>query len=72
MDDSLPPGFRRPRVLQLAYCCGPHSGSEEGLGWNISTEVARHCDTWVICEERKFAPKIMKYLGEHGPIQGTS
>lgn len=72
MDNLPPPGFRRPRVLQLAYCCGPELGSEEGLGWNIATEVARRCDTWVICEERNYAPTIMKYLSEHGPIQGLT
>ena len=62
--------YRRPRVLQLAYCCDPYRGSEEGVGWNVAFEVAKHCDTWVICEEMKYAKSIRKFETEHGPIPG--
>ncbi len=60
----------RPKVLQIAYCCSPFHGSEEGLGWNVARETARHCDTWVLTEEKKFGPSIRRYLDEQGPVPG--
>lgn len=60
----------RPRVLMLAYCCSPYHGSEEGLGWNVATEVAKVCDVTVITEQHKFGPSIRRYLDEQGPIPG--
>jgi glycosyltransferase involved in cell wall biosynthesis len=60
----------RARALLLAYCCSPYHGSEDGAGWNRALGAARYCDTWVICEEKKFAPSIRRYLSEHGPLPG--
>ena len=30
------------RILLSAFSCGPHRGSEEGVGWNWAIEAARH------------------------------
>ena len=29
------------RILLSAFSCGPHRGSEEGVGWNWAIEAAR-------------------------------
>ena len=29
------------RILMSAFSCGPHRGSEEGVGWNWAVETAR-------------------------------
>ena len=29
------------RILLSAFSCGPHRGSEEGVGWNWAVETAR-------------------------------
>jgi glycosyltransferase involved in cell wall biosynthesis len=63
-------GSRRPRVLQVAYACGPGRGSEPGTGWNRAVEAARSFDVWVICEGGEFAGPIRRYLEAHGPIPG--
>ncbi|MBD0389581.1 MAG: glycosyltransferase family 4 protein [Nostoc sp. C3-bin3] len=36
------------KVLLSAYACEPHRGSEEGVGWNIVTQVARQQEVWVL------------------------
>ncbi len=61
---------RRPRLLMMAYCCSPYHGSEPGVGWNFAVQAARHCDTWVICEQHKFMPHIRRYLDAHGEVPG--
>lgn len=58
----------RLRVLIVTYACSPYRGSEPGAGWHRARECAKHCDTWVVCEEREFKPDIERYLQEHGPI----
>ncbi len=40
------------------------------MGWNRAVQSARFCDTWVICEERDFAPDIARYIEQHGAIAG--
>jgi len=35
-------------VLMSAYACEPGRGSEEGVGWNLAKEMARHHQVWVI------------------------
>jgi glycosyltransferase involved in cell wall biosynthesis len=57
-------------VLLLAYACSPEHGSEPGVGWNRAVESARHCDTWVLCEEHRYGPPVRRYLDRHGPIPG--
>jgi glycosyltransferase involved in cell wall biosynthesis len=63
---------RRPRALLLAYCCSPYHGSEPGMGWSFAQHAARYCDTWVLCEGRKFGPHIRRYLAEHGAVPGLN
>jgi glycosyltransferase involved in cell wall biosynthesis len=36
------------KVLLSAYACEPHRGSEEGVGWNIVTQVAKQHDVCVL------------------------
>lgn len=38
----------RHRVLVLAYACEPGKGSEQGVGWNWSQQLARFADVVVI------------------------
>lgn len=50
-DDSLrpsPDAHRRLRVLISAFSCRPGFGSEPGVGWNISREMAECHDVWVL------------------------
>lgn len=63
---------RRPRILQLSYACSPVRGSEAGVGWQRAVHSARHCDTWVICEEHEFAGEVREYLNCHGEIPGLT
>jgi len=39
---------RRLKVLISAYACEPGKGSEPGVGWNFSKEMATHHDVWVL------------------------
>ncbi len=39
---------RRLKVLVSAYACQPRSGSEPGVGWNLTQELARRHDVWVV------------------------
>jgi glycosyltransferase involved in cell wall biosynthesis len=51
----------RLRVLMVAYFCLPDKGSEEGVGWNVPCEMARHHEIWVItCEDNR--PAIEREL----------
>jgi glycosyltransferase involved in cell wall biosynthesis len=36
------------KVLISAYSCEPGKGSERGVGWNVASEVAKHCEVWVL------------------------
>jgi glycosyltransferase involved in cell wall biosynthesis len=36
------------RVLVAAYACEPGRGSEQGAGWNLVTQLARHHEVWVV------------------------
>ncbi len=60
----------RPRLLLLAFDCNPEQGSESAVGWNRVVQAAKHCDTWVICDERFSGPPVRRYLESHGPIAG--
>lgn len=40
--------MRRLRVLISAYACEPGQGSEPGVGWNVSREMAKYHDVWVL------------------------
>jgi glycosyltransferase involved in cell wall biosynthesis len=41
----------RLRILISAYGCGPGRGSEPGVGWNWSRQIARFHDVWVLTPE---------------------
>jgi glycosyltransferase involved in cell wall biosynthesis len=44
----------RLKVLVVAYFCAPAKGSEEGVGWRVPFEMARHHDIWAItCEDNR-------------------
>lgn len=36
------------KILLSAYACEPHKGSELGLGWNWTKQIARFHNVWVI------------------------
>ena len=38
----------RKKILVSAYACGPGRGSEPGIGWNATREIARRHDVWLI------------------------
>lgn len=38
------------KVLINAYTCCPNMGSEQGMGWNFITYLAKHCELYVISE----------------------
>lgn len=38
------------KVLINAYAICPNYGSEQGMGWNYVTNIAKHCDCYVITE----------------------
>lgn len=63
---------RRPKVLLVAYACRPGAGSEAGVGWNRALETARHCDTWVICEQQWSEAPIRAHLEAEGPVRGLT
>jgi hypothetical protein len=48
---------------------GAGLASRPGVGWNRALQSARFCDTWVICEGRRFAD-IDAYVKKHGRIAG--
>lgn len=37
-----------PRIVISAYACEPGKGSEPGVGWNLSQQVAEEYEVWVI------------------------
>ena len=38
----------RLKVLVSAFYCEPGKGSEEGVGWNMAREIARHHEVWTL------------------------
>lgn len=38
------------KVLINAYACCPNFGSEQGMAWNFITNIAEHCECYVITE----------------------
>jgi glycosyltransferase involved in cell wall biosynthesis len=68
MEKSL--SNRRRRVLLVAYACSPDRGSEPGIGWHWSKEMAKYFDVWVLCEKHEFENDIKKYFAYNGEIRG--
>lgn len=66
---SLPPSSRverqRLKVLLCCYACEPNSGSEQGLGWNVASRIARYHDVHVLVEEEKFRSPIERFAAAH-------
>jgi glycosyltransferase involved in cell wall biosynthesis len=57
-------GAPRMKVLISAYACGPHRGSEPGVGWNWVLETAREHDVWVVTS-RESEAAIAEYVAAH-------
>ena len=49
------------KVVIAAYACSPSWGSEQGIGWNWSIEIAKFCEVFVITEG-EFRDEIEKAL----------
>ncbi len=45
------------KVLVNAYACSPNMGSEPGMAWNWCSNLAKHCELFIITEE-EFRDKI--------------
>ncbi len=64
---AAPGEGRRLKVLISAYSCGPHRGSEPGVGWNWVLETARAHDVWVVTS-REFEGAIAEYVAAHPAV----
>ena len=42
------PKNEKLRVLISAYACEPNKGSEPGIGWNMTKQIARYHEVWII------------------------
>ena len=51
------------KVLVNAYACNPNWGSEQGIGWHWSTELAKYCQVIVITEG-EFKENIERALAD--------
>lgn len=49
------------KVLVNAYACSPNMGSEPGMAWNWSVNLAKHCELFIITEG-EFRERIDKAL----------
>lgn len=38
-------------ILISAYACEPHKGSEPAVGWNLSKQISRYHNVWIITRE---------------------
>jgi len=59
---------RRLKVLISAYACEPGKGSEPGVGWNLSKEMADHHDVWVLTRSNN--RKVIEAELETHPVDG--
>jgi len=62
--------LERLRVLVSAYACEPERGSEPGVGWHMTTAIARRHDVWLVTR-RNNVPAIQKAL-EEDPVPGLT
>lgn len=63
--DASHTGQHRMKVLLCCYACEPDSGSEQGLGWNVASRIARYHDVHVLVEEDKFRGPIEAFSAAH-------
>ena len=54
-------------ILATAYAVNPYKGSEDGTGWNLVGQIARHNKVIVVTRENN-RPFIEKYLNEHTEV----
>lgn len=54
----------KPKVLITAYAVNPYKGSEDGTGWNIIFQIAKHNKVIAITRENN-QPAIDKYFKEN-------
>lgn len=66
MESSPRPALSKLRLLISAYGCSPGRGSEPGVGWNWSVELARVHEVWVLTPERERSA-IETYSGDDLP-----
>lgn len=59
---------KRLRVLISAYACEPGKGSEPGVGWNFSKEMAKHHDVWVLTRSNN--RKVIDGELTENPVEG--
>ncbi|HEX8912115.1 MAG TPA: glycosyltransferase family 4 protein [Humisphaera sp.] len=76
--DPAPPG-RRLRVLVNVYAASPARGSEPGVGWQVTSALARWNDVTVLCapgtpgpEHSVFKEEIDRHVAAHGPVPGLT
>lgn len=55
---------KKTTVLVTAYAVNPYKGSEDGMGWNMILQIARHHKVIAITRENN-QPAIDRYLEEH-------
>jgi glycosyltransferase involved in cell wall biosynthesis len=48
--------MKRLKVLVSAYACDPNMGSEPGVGWHWSRQIARFHDVWIITSTHNREP----------------
>lgn len=49
------------KILVNSYTCCPGMGSEQGMGWNWITNLAHHCELYVITEG-EYREQIMEWI----------
>lgn len=54
------------KILMSAYACEPNRGSEEGIGWNLVTQAAKHYEVWVLT--RSFYQLAIETELQHNPL----
>ncbi|APQ18036.1 glycosyltransferase family 4 protein [Maribacter hydrothermalis] len=54
--------MKKTRLLISAFACGPHRGSEPGMGWNFVTGLSEYFEVHVITEKIEFEDSVQEYL----------
>ena len=59
---------RRLKVLISAYACEPGKGSEPGVGWSFSVEMAKYHDVWVLTRSNN--RRLIEEELRKNPVEG--
>lgn len=51
-------------ILATAYAVNPYKGSEDGMGWNMTLQIARHHRV-ITCTRENNRPAIERFMAEH-------